>query len=875
MRHLWLPAVLLFIGSLAWGQGVAAYNGQCAKGGQSILYFSQASTGTQPIGGGTVSTGTGAIGSFPKCTVSVFFTGTLNLAPIYSNPSLGSLANPFTANADGSFLFFATIGAGYDITMSGGGLPVPVTLTDVFTGGGSGAGTGGVTGIVGGNPVSFLNPVGGFQDQGSQVFNVKAYGAVGNKVSDDSVPINTAISSAAINGGRVLFPPGNYAVGSPINGASFVSLVGSGPPGSAIISALSTMSPQLNVVQFGYNSQTCTQAFGTVTVTGTNPAVLTLPVANVIATATTITASSVLSGTNVIATFSGTFGGATGTIPVAQQTLTGTSFSVAGYNSTWTVISATSSQVVAYQTGGSSFGAATGGTLSLAFSFPAMTGTWVNQYVFVGGAQYQITAQTSSSITLAGTYTGSTGAGITFQGVYSGCPIGFSVQNLTIDAGCGVSSSTGTPCNSGGRGTGAGHAIACRGCYRAIFRDDLFMHSPNDGLYTEGGLFVNNVIPPYSGGTANTFGLATTVYGDNLRFSEVSNNGVEHLGPSDGMFVNLVGSFSGGVGYRAACIPGSYGVCGNDTFLFGPHMYKTGSWDYQFLVEQFVNSAEAESSATNGAFSCDFQQDITNTSYCVLKANALVADNPVGDCLYLNSPSTSFTSTFAIANGITNLDCSGVVSGYGIHATTATGRSSITLANLSGPTNTSLTWTGCVYWPANSASLNDIRCVNPSGVTSAIGFDFSGATSLNRFIGRNLNAANFTTEQVKWPPAAVASQVDIFVAANSSQLLYCTAANACGVGIPSGLDVTLHLACNSCSDSSDPPISTVNAGFAPPLNIGSFPSCTALLGGNHLTANNCNSGCSAGGTCTSGGSISCEMYCKGSATSWLETGLTE
>jgi hypothetical protein len=118
----------------AFGQTLGSVNGQCAKGGQALLTQNLPSTATQNLSAseGTVtpSPNTGAIGSFPGCTVTVYLTGTTNVATIYSTATSTSLANPFTGNVDGSFLFFA-LPVGYDILLSGGGMPSPVTLTDV------------------------------------------------------------------------------------------------------------------------------------------------------------------------------------------------------------------------------------------------------------------------------------------------------------------------------------------------------------------------------------------------------------------------------------------------------------------------------------------------------------------------------------------------------------------------------------------------------------------------------------------------------------------------------------------------------------------------------------------------------------------------
>jgi hypothetical protein len=49
-------------------------------------------------------------------------------------------------------------------------------------------------------------------DEGEQVFNVKAYGAVGDGSANDTTAVQAAINAAAANGwgGIVFFPPGRY-----------------------------------------------------------------------------------------------------------------------------------------------------------------------------------------------------------------------------------------------------------------------------------------------------------------------------------------------------------------------------------------------------------------------------------------------------------------------------------------------------------------------------------------------------------------------------------------------------------------------------------------------------------------------------------------
>lgn len=118
---------------------------------------------TQAVVSGLKSTNT-LQGIIPKCTVSVYFTGTTTLAPIYSSIGGTTLANPFTANQlSGQWLFYALASANYDIVLSGGTPPnvyaTPLTLTGVGAGGGGG-GESGVTQIIAGTNVS-LSPSGG------------------------------------------------------------------------------------------------------------------------------------------------------------------------------------------------------------------------------------------------------------------------------------------------------------------------------------------------------------------------------------------------------------------------------------------------------------------------------------------------------------------------------------------------------------------------------------------------------------------------------------------------------------------------------------------------------------------------------------------
>ena len=79
--------------------------------------------------------------AYPGCTVTVYVSGTLTLATIYSNSTGTPLSNPFTANANGYFVFYTTTGP-YDINMSNAGIVTPFTITVNIGGSGGGGGIG-------------------------------------------------------------------------------------------------------------------------------------------------------------------------------------------------------------------------------------------------------------------------------------------------------------------------------------------------------------------------------------------------------------------------------------------------------------------------------------------------------------------------------------------------------------------------------------------------------------------------------------------------------------------------------------------------------------------------------------------------------------
>lgn len=128
-KLLWI-SILVLAGVLPLqAQYLGAYYANCAKGGQQPVVQGLAGSGTTPIGTPpTTSNSAGVVASFPTAQVNVYYTGTATLANIFANnlPSPTPLSNPFTANVDSSFVFYAAAYYGpYDVACSVQLLPPP------------------------------------------------------------------------------------------------------------------------------------------------------------------------------------------------------------------------------------------------------------------------------------------------------------------------------------------------------------------------------------------------------------------------------------------------------------------------------------------------------------------------------------------------------------------------------------------------------------------------------------------------------------------------------------------------------------------------------------------------------------------------------
>lgn len=97
--------------------------------------FGFATVGAQKVTTSGIVSSTQVQASFPACTVTVYNHGTITLATIYSDANNTPLANPFTANNNGSWQFYAAGDVHYDVVLSGAGFPAPFTISDITIGG--------------------------------------------------------------------------------------------------------------------------------------------------------------------------------------------------------------------------------------------------------------------------------------------------------------------------------------------------------------------------------------------------------------------------------------------------------------------------------------------------------------------------------------------------------------------------------------------------------------------------------------------------------------------------------------------------------------------------------------------------------------------
>lgn len=116
-KYLWIWLLLIFVAPTAFSQAIVKFQDYASKGG--ITSTTQGLSSTQKFPQ-----------VYPLCTVTVYLTGTVTLATIYSDSILTPKANPFTASSEGYVEFYAAPST-YDLRYSGTGITTPFTRSAI------------------------------------------------------------------------------------------------------------------------------------------------------------------------------------------------------------------------------------------------------------------------------------------------------------------------------------------------------------------------------------------------------------------------------------------------------------------------------------------------------------------------------------------------------------------------------------------------------------------------------------------------------------------------------------------------------------------------------------------------------------------------
>lgn len=190
---LWLIVVT---GFATQSYGYSRLSGWCEQGNKTIT-----------VSGWTSSTSTPVQRSFPRCTVTIYFAGTLSKASLFATAVGTPVSNPVSGDQNGFWAAFIADGI-YDVAFSSGGIPVPFTL-------GSQPST---------DP-NFESSISGYvprlkNSKLADILSAKDFGVLCDGTTDDTAALTTAINAAASITSKLMIPSGTCIVSA--NGSDYV-----------------------------------------------------------------------------------------------------------------------------------------------------------------------------------------------------------------------------------------------------------------------------------------------------------------------------------------------------------------------------------------------------------------------------------------------------------------------------------------------------------------------------------------------------------------------------------------------------------------------------------------------------------------------------
>jgi hypothetical protein len=162
----------------------------------------------------------------PGATVTVYVSGTNTLANLYLasenlvTPVTG-ISNPLQTDANGQYGFAAADGY-YDINVQGSGSIEYLPKVGL----GSASLSASLAGPTGAAQIGYLAPYSGavartVATKDADWLNAKDFGTIGDGSADDTAALQLAITTAIVNGKRLLVPSGTYKITSPLLAQTF------------------------------------------------------------------------------------------------------------------------------------------------------------------------------------------------------------------------------------------------------------------------------------------------------------------------------------------------------------------------------------------------------------------------------------------------------------------------------------------------------------------------------------------------------------------------------------------------------------------------------------------------------------------------------